>query len=252
MKTSEQVDKISEALAKAQGQMRNPEKNKTATIPMKAGGSYSYDYADLPSTFDCVRKQLSEAGIGHSFGTVVTGEYTLCSCRISHSSGQWFESEMVLPSSADIKSMAGNLTYLKRYLFCGLVGITGDDDLDSEPDTVDSKYEDRQRPAPSKTPNPVAPKAQVKSNTDEPRASGAVSGAVGDAERNHVMELVQKNGWTGIEATTFIHDRFGKTKVVDLTRQEYNEVVAVISTKSFTAWQQINNLTKGTQKDVSH
>src|SRR5665811_688131 len=95
MKTSPETNELMAALAKAQGAMKNPEKNKTATIPMKTGGVYSFTYADLPEIYDTNRAALSDNGLSHSFGTSVEEKFTLCSCRLAHSSGQWMESEMI-------------------------------------------------------------------------------------------------------------------------------------------------------------
>lgn len=143
MRTSDQINEISAALAKAQGVMKNPEKNKRATIPTKTGGGYSYDYADLPSTFDTVRRELSEHGIMHtSAPRFVDGQYILFS-RLSHASGQWIEAEWPLPNSIDPKQLAGAITYGTRYLFNSLCGIAGDDDLDSEPEHPSARYESK-------------------------------------------------------------------------------------------------------------
>lgn len=159
MRASEQTQEISTALAKAQGEMKNPEKNKTANIPTKAGGNYSYNYADLPSTFDAVRTALASNGLSHLFGLTIIGEATVCTCRLGHASGQWYESEIALPYTTDIKALAGNLTYLRRYLFSALVGIAGDDDVDGEPESGDSSYVNRSimPPAPSGQESPVKP-----------------------------------------------------------------------------------------------
>jgi len=150
MKTSDNTDKISEALAAAQGMMRNPEKNKTAKIPMKAGGTYSYDYADLPATIDTIRPALAKNGLAHVAGVKREDRGTVLAVRLLHTSGQWLESEMDLPMAADPKAAASNLTYFRRYLLTALVGIAADDDLDSEPE-AGATYEQRRKQAPLQT-----------------------------------------------------------------------------------------------------
>ena len=134
MNTSVETDKISEALAKAQGEMKNPEKNQTARIPMKSGGTYSYNYADLPATIEAVRGPLAKYGLAHTAAVTRSNFGTTLTVRLSHASGQWLQSEMDLPASSDPKSAAANLTYFRRYLLTGLVGIAADEDLDSEPE----------------------------------------------------------------------------------------------------------------------
>lgn len=160
MKTSENIADISAALAKAQGEMKNPEKNRTARIPTKAGGSYEYNYADLPATFDCVRSALAKNGLSHTAATTYDNMSMVISVRLLHTSGQWIEASAMLPSTQDPKMLAANLTYLRRYLFNGLVGIAGDDDLDSDPENEKAKYEERRQSSrPAEAPaTPMGPR----------------------------------------------------------------------------------------------
>ena len=56
-----EFDKIAAALAKAQAEMTNPPKTKTATIIHKnGGGRHSYQYADLADVLDHVRGPLTK------------------------------------------------------------------------------------------------------------------------------------------------------------------------------------------------
>lgn len=147
MRTSTEINLISEALAKAQGELKNPEKNQTAKIPTKTGGSYSYNYADLPHTLDTIRGPLAKHGLSHTAGIDFAGTGgNLLTVRLLHVSGQWIESEVGLPASNDPKSLAANLTYFRRYLLTALVGIAADDDLDSEPEAPQATYQSRGKP----------------------------------------------------------------------------------------------------------
>lgn len=171
MKTSEQVNELFTALAKAQGEMKNPEKNKTATIPTKAGGSYSYNYADLPVTYDVAREALSKNGLSHFAATSMVDGCLVLQMRVAHSSGQWVESEVALPDSGDPKSLAANLTYFRRYLFTAIVGLAADEDTDSDPENDSAKYQDRKpsganadssaNKVPAQTPSPAQQRPPV-------------------------------------------------------------------------------------------
>src|SRR5882724_75852 len=143
MITSQSIAQLAEALAKAQGEMKNPEKNKTATIPMKSGGKYSYNYADLPSTIDCVRSALSKNGLSHVSSLNFGDKGLYLSMRLIHCSGEWIESEYGLPNNLDDKAIASSMTYGRRYLFIALVGVAADDDLDDQPENDGVKYENR-------------------------------------------------------------------------------------------------------------
>lgn len=169
MRTSLEINELSAALAAAQGQMKNPEKNRTATIPMKAGGVYSYDYADLPSTIDAVRRALAENKLSHTAAIDSEDGRTTVSVRIMHASGQWIESALVLPPSADVKALAGNITYYRRYLLTALVGVAADDDMDSEPE-AGATYQARTKQA---RPATVTPTVRPKVVQNEKPATAA-------------------------------------------------------------------------------
>src|SRR5256714_15092611 len=66
--SSETIGAIAAALAKAQGELTNPEKSLTATIrsPFPKEGEKSFRYASLASGLDSVRKSLGQ----HEIATV--------------------------------------------------------------------------------------------------------------------------------------------------------------------------------------
>ena len=210
MKTSEQINELATALAKAQGEMRNPEKNKTANIPTKAGGKYSYNYADLPSTFDCVRSVLSSNGIAHVASTAFVGSnYTLFS-RLVHTSGQWIEAEWPLPSGDDPKILAASITYGTRYLFNSLVGISGDDDTDSTPESSESVY---------------APRAVQNASRDtipqERKQVSDSSRGPSEAQLKRLWAITNASGWSEAQLKTFILDNYGVESTRALQPEQY-------------------------------
>ena len=173
MRTSPEIAQISEALAKAQGELKNPEKNQTAKIPTKAGGSYSYNYADLPHTLDTIRAPLAKHGLSHSSGLESHAEGMILSVRLMHSSGQWLESDVGFPGGNDPKLLAANITYFRRYLLTALVGVAADEDLDSEPEAPEATYQPRGKQgqpvkssASIQTPKPTPAKAEKPSEFD--------------------------------------------------------------------------------------
>jgi ERF superfamily len=137
-RSSETIGAIATALAKAQGELANPEKSLTATI--RASNPYESDqtfrYAALSAGLDIVRKALG----GHEIATVQTtaidkdaGLIRLTTV-LAHSSGEWLSSEWpVCPISetSSPRRMGAALTYARRYALFTLVGIAGEDDLDA-------------------------------------------------------------------------------------------------------------------------
>src|SRR3954449_13396512 len=136
-RSSPSIGAIAAALAKAQGELSNPEKSLIATIqsPFPREGDRTFRYASLASGLDIVRKSLGQ----HEIATVQTtaidqdsGQIRLTTL-LAHSSGEWISSDWpVCPVSetAAPHRMGAALTYARRYALFALVGIAGEDDLD--------------------------------------------------------------------------------------------------------------------------
>ena len=138
-RSSESIGTIAAALAKAQGELSNPEKSLVATIRTDVPGGAverSFRYAPLSSGLDIVRKTLSQ----HEIATVQTTAVDQAASMINlttvlaHSSGEWIASDWpVCPLSemATPHRMGAALTYARRYALFTLVGIAGEDDIDA-------------------------------------------------------------------------------------------------------------------------
>src|SRR6267142_2001716 len=96
-RSSETIGAIAAALAKAQGELSNPEKSLSATIssPFPREGEQTFRYASLASGLDIVRKSLGQ----HEIATVQTtaidkesGQIRLTTL-LAHASGECFASE---------------------------------------------------------------------------------------------------------------------------------------------------------------
>jgi hypothetical protein len=135
---SENIGAIAAALAKAQGELQNPEKSLVATIrsPFPREADRSFRYASLASGLDIVRKSLG----CHEIATIQTtaidqesGQIRLTTL-LAHSSGEWISSDWPVCSISETVSpqrMGTALTYARRYALFALVGIAGEDDLDA-------------------------------------------------------------------------------------------------------------------------
>jgi ERF superfamily len=137
-RSSESIASLAGALAKAQGELTNPEKSLVATIRPQSHGEAerSFRYAPLSSGLDIVRKTLGQ----HEIATVQTtaidqaaGTVNLTTI-LAHVSGEWISSDWPVCSIADTatpRRMGAALTYARRYALFTLVGIAGEDDLDA-------------------------------------------------------------------------------------------------------------------------
>jgi hypothetical protein len=141
-RSSETIGAIAAALAKAQGELTNPQKSLTATIrsPFPREGDRTFRYASLASGLDIVRKSLGQHEIATVQTTVIdpaTGQINLTTL-LAHASGEWISSDWpvcAISETAAPHRMGAALTYARRYALFALVGIAGEDDLDA-PETL--------------------------------------------------------------------------------------------------------------------
>ncbi len=143
-RSSDSIGAIAAALAKAQGELTNPEKSLVATLrsPFPREGDRTFRYASLASGLDIVRKSLGQ----HEIATVQTtaidrdlGHIRLTTL-LAHTSGEWISSEWPVCPVSETSTphrMGAALSYARRYALFALVGIAGEDDLDA-PDLLPS------------------------------------------------------------------------------------------------------------------
>jgi hypothetical protein len=137
-RASETIGAIAGALAKAQGELVNPEKALTATIrsPYPREADRVFRYAALSSGLDIVRKVLGRHEIATVQTTAIDPEagWIRLTTVLAHASGEWLSSEWpvcALSETAYPRRMGAALTYARRYALFTLVGIAGEDDLDA-------------------------------------------------------------------------------------------------------------------------
>jgi len=147
MKTSEQINELATALAKAQGQIHGAPKE-------SANPFFNSRYADLASVWAACRQALSSNGLSvvqiprieflgePEFRTLKTrnGDERLevqavtkiaVITRLLHVSGQWVESELqCMVPKGDPQSIGSAITYLRRYSLAPLVGVVAEEDDD--------------------------------------------------------------------------------------------------------------------------
>lgn len=120
MNTSEQIDELAAALAKAQGMMENAVMN-------RVNPHFKSKYADLAAIINAARKSLSANGLAF-VQTIGDG---VLHTRLLHTSGQWIASEHPLPMSGRPQEIGSALTYARRYSLSALIGIAADEDDDA-------------------------------------------------------------------------------------------------------------------------
>jgi hypothetical protein len=203
-RSSEAIGAIAAALAKAQGELTNPEKSLTATIrsPFPREGDRTFRYASLASGLDIVRKCLGQQEIATVQTTAIdqdSGQIRLTTL-LAHASGEWIASDWPVCPVAEVATphrMGAALTYARRYALFALVGIAGEDDLDA-PDLV---AEPSPPPGPPTAPN-VTRKPRNGTLHQPPQLGPIPSAALRDQMLAEIAQITDGDG-----LATWIHRR---------------------------------------------
>jgi len=165
-RSSGSIGSLAAALAKAQGELTNPEKSLVGTIRSNRPGEAErvFRYASLSSGLDIVRKVLGQHEIATMQTTAIDQVLGIVNLTtvLAHASGEWISSDWPVCAISDTATphrMGAALTYARRYALFTLVGIAGEDDLDA-PDLI--------------TPNSTAPGKGA--GSDKSNGSGSLNG----------------------------------------------------------------------------
>lgn len=123
MRTSEQINELATALAKAQAEMKNAKLN-------KVNPHFKSRYADLAEIRDTVTPALAKNGIAVVHGMERADAGLNVVTRLIHSSGQWVESAFPIAMDKP-QAMASGITYGRRYNLSAITNISADDDDDA-------------------------------------------------------------------------------------------------------------------------
>lgn len=159
MEHSESIKNLAKALAKFQGEVKDPAKNEKNPF-------FKSKYVPLDALIEAVRPTLSANGL--SIIQMPSGDGKTISLKtiILHESGEWIESDLfsLVIAKADAQGAGSGVTYARRYQLGAVlnIGWTDDDDGNSI-----SGHEVKSTPAPNPTPAPTPkPTAQNRPNKE--------------------------------------------------------------------------------------
>jgi hypothetical protein len=143
LQQSEQIDKISAALVKAQSEMVSPKKESKNPF-------FGNKYADLSTCWDACKEQLAGNGLSVMQGFLPLTDGSVLVTRLLHESGQWMESHITMsfimpavpekfdksgravPAQAERRmtsqEVGATITYFRRFTLCALLGLCPEDD----------------------------------------------------------------------------------------------------------------------------
>ncbi len=131
---------LNEALCAAQAQMG-------AAIEGGYNPHFKSSFATLTDLINASRPALTANGLAVTQYPESDGEHTYLVTVLLHSSGDSVRSrvKMVLDKPSDVQSFGKTMTYLKRYVYAAMVGITISDADDDDGNSI-SVREDVSRP----------------------------------------------------------------------------------------------------------
>lgn len=176
-RSSENVAAIATALAKAQIELSNPAKSMLGSVyPGNIPESpKNFRYAPLSGGLEIIRKALGGQQIAVTQTTEIDATNGLVNLTtlLIHTSGEWISSNWPICRLSEISAprrMGAALTYARRYALFTLVGIAGDDDLDSPDINSQTSAAEVQRSAAGSADEPLcgsrASASSVNSTTD--------------------------------------------------------------------------------------
>lgn len=126
MERSETIGKLSEALAKAQGEM------KPASFDPQ-NPHFRSKYATLASIMEACRAALSQNQIAVIQGTSVIEDRVIVTTMLVHASGEFISDQLSMNIQKDSPQAIGSaITYARRYSLASLAGVVSDEDDDAE------------------------------------------------------------------------------------------------------------------------
>jgi hypothetical protein len=156
---TQETGKLADALAKAQAEFKAIKKDKVATVRMRkgenAGGTYTYNYADLSSVIDATKEALSKNGLAITQPVEFQGDRLVLHTKLLHSSGETQSCFWPLPPAhTPAQEMGSALTYARRYSMSAILGVASEDDDDGAAGNQ-ATHTPAKAPAPAPKPAPV-------------------------------------------------------------------------------------------------
>lgn len=212
------IEKIAEALAKAQGEMKPAAMDRT-------NPHFGNKYATLASVWEAIRPVMASNGLSviqipgdHQQGLMLT-------TTLMHTSGQQISSTIVMPlPKKDPQSYGSALTYARRYGLCAMLGVVAEEDDDANGAMPRQGDQRQQQQRPPQRQNNVAPARQQPAPT-------------GTAKPSHqfyreLAGVAAKLGIPSTTATNYIKQSLAEKNIAstdDLTEQQLKAIIGTLS-----------------------
>src|ERR1035437_1544555 len=160
MNRSENINELSAALSKAQGEMGTARKDSKNPF-------FKTSYADLASILSVAKEPLADNGLSVTQHPVADGNIVSVETALFHSSGQWMSSLLtMLAKDASPQAIGSCITYARRYSVASILGIASEEDDDGN-SAQPTKGSPTAKPFVKPAPNAPAPEPADPEPVDE-------------------------------------------------------------------------------------
>lgn len=230
--TEEQVTALYAAFAEARAEFAPIVKNRVSG----KGTTKEFKYADLETILDSCVPALSK----HGLAVLQPPSGNAIRTMLVHKGGARIVSLMPLVDSADIKEFGGQITYLRRYVVNGLLGVSADHDADGG-ETKEESSAGYRGAGPQRTPQ-LPP--QTKPASEAPPATRPTSAPAAAPSTQSASHLTNAAALAATEVPRWLND-LEKEQLSKLCQQcgDTDEAQVIARVKA---------LTKGERPNVGH
>lgn len=193
--SSEKIDELAAAFAKAQGAFGVLRRTKEVEVTSRRTGErYKFRYAPLDDVIELIKRPLAESGLAvvQLMATDPSGVVRIQTV-LMHSSGQWVMSISPIYSAGSGNQDFGSaVTYQRRYALCAMLGLAGEEDDDANIAEANTIHEPQ-----------ANPQANPQESSQDKSGMGPIEMAYALAKKIQVAEN---------EVDAYIEARFGKKK----------------------------------------
>lgn len=191
------------ALAKARKAFAPLTNNQTGEVVKDGKKLYEYDYSDLESVQSATAPALADCGLVITQPWWSDGEGYVSSTILAHETGAMMVTETWFRQPGDWQKTGSALSYIKRYQWCAILGISAKDDDDG---AAASKGNGNGASAPARQ----AMRAPQTAPKPAPRPSPAANAAT-EAQITDILEVAGELGLDSPGIESFMQTALGYT-----------------------------------------
>ena len=229
---SDSISKLATALAKAQGEIENATKD--------GKGTYG-KYATLASTWEAIRKPLSDNEIAVYQRIIRHGSRQVLATMLLHSSGEFIddcELELVYDNNnrmTAMQAMGSAVTYARRYTLQAVTGIAPTDDDDGA--AAGNPPRDERQSKSTQAQNTQGPKNQTSKPAITPKAESKPKEApmAGDDDWLRMDEVLMTSGLTQKDFRDWAEAIHGLKQGGGVYQSYINEFIGFAGAEGFSA-----------------